>query len=101
MVAVLTPMEPGFGAKLAVLAVRVDVGGVAVAIEALFAGEAAVDDVVDGRGERAEGGREDEVFFVGVILSWVQSSDGRARASSGEEEEEEEEEEKGSFSPSF
>ncbi len=46
--------------KVATVAVRVDVGGVAVAVEAFRAAEAAVDDMVDGRGDGAEDGREDE-----------------------------------------
>lgn len=50
----------GLGAELAVFAVRADVGGVAVALETLLAGEAAVDDVVDGCGDGAEDSREDE-----------------------------------------
>lgn len=50
----------GPGVEIAAAAIRVDVGGVAVAVEATVAAEAAVDDMVYGRGDGAESGREGE-----------------------------------------
>lgn len=50
----------GLGVEIAAAAIRVDVGGVAVAVEASVAAEATVDDMVDGRGDGAESGREGE-----------------------------------------